>query len=320
MKKILASLLSAVLSAGCCSTDSTPKTHSFSIANPVLRQELLTRVEEDQAIAREYYPKQAAGQLDAALIARRESSLSNNTTRIKAIIKQYGWPGPDLVGKDGSDAAFLLVQHSDNSFRKKMLPAVRSAFKAHKLSGQNYALLLDINLVEEGKPQIYGTRVKAFDQWKNHKPIPEPIKDPANVDKRRAEVGLLPLSIYLDDMAEMRFPTQQTVSFSDKIKQIPGGDLMLSAIDFLVDLKKQNKLPGVGKDEHGTFPLSGFTKPESFPVRRTETFTKNDGDPSAYYYTVEKKAPDRNWQLKSAVRRDASGKIAGRYCVRGSGT
>ena len=83
---------------------------------------------------------------------------------------------------------------------------VRDAYRANKLSGQNYALLLDRVLVAEGKPQVYGTQAKAFEHWKGEEPVLEPIEDEANVDKRRAEVGLPPLSVYIKFLKEMYFP------------------------------------------------------------------------------------------------------------------
>lgn len=262
----------------CMSQQPAPVT----VSNPDLRAELLRRVVEDQAIAKEYYPKEAAGKLDPALIARRKKSLSDNAARIKQIVQQYGWPSPEMVGRDGGDAAFLLMQHSDNTFRSEMLPYVLSAYRAFKTSGQNYALLLDIVLLAEGKPQVYGTRVKPFNQWRDHNPIPEPIADEANVDKRRAEVGLLPLSLYLDDMKQMRYPGSDQKPFLDRIKQLPGGDLMLGAIDYLLQLKERNALPGVGKTDKGFFPFSGFTRVDRFPASRTESFPKDNSD-SIYY-------------------------------------
>jgi uncharacterized protein DUF6624 len=175
------------------------------IANPDLREELLARVKQDQAIRQEWISK-GVETPQAALIARMESIGADNTARMKEIIKRYGWPGPELVGEDGTDAAFLLVQHADHEFQKQVLPLVRAAYQAHKLSGQNYALLLDRVLIGEGKPQVYGTQAKPFDKWKGHEPALEPIEDEANVDKRRAEVGMSPLSEYLKMLKEFYFP------------------------------------------------------------------------------------------------------------------
>ena len=178
---------------------------STSVANPALRQELLERYKRDQAVRDEWIRK-GVQHTDAAVMARVEAVDSENTARMRHIIKQYGWPGPELVGKDGTEAAFILVQHADPAFQREVLPLVRDAYQANKLSGQDYALLLDRVLVREGKLQVYGTQAKSFDQWKGHEPVLEPIEDEANIDRRRAEVGLPALAEYLVMLKRMYYP------------------------------------------------------------------------------------------------------------------
>jgi hypothetical protein len=178
-------------------------THSF--AYPALREELLKRREVDQAIRNELIAK-GSQHRDKAILARMEKIDADNTARMKQIIQQFGWPGPDLVSDDGTEAAFILVQHAEYAFQKETLPLVRDAYRAGRLPGQFYALLLDRVLVREGKPQVYGTQAKGFDKWRGKEPVLEPIEDEANVDKRRAEVGLPPLSEYLVSLKRMYFP------------------------------------------------------------------------------------------------------------------
>ena len=181
---------------------------TVSVALPALRQELLNRLERDQAIRNEWIRK-GSDTHDAALQARMREIDSSNTSRMKEIVKQFGWPNPDLVGEDGQDAAFLIVQHAEYEFQKEMLPLVEAAYKAGTLAGQFYALLLDRVLVREGKPQVYGTQAKSADMWKNHEPVFEPIEDEANVDKRRAEVGLPSLAEYRSLLKQMYFPNDK---------------------------------------------------------------------------------------------------------------
>jgi hypothetical protein len=51
----------------------------------------------------------------------------------------------------------------------------------------------------EGKKQIYGTQFTSQDgQWQ-----PRPLEDAANVDVRRAEVGLPPLAEYARQLKEV---------------------------------------------------------------------------------------------------------------------
>ena len=48
----------------------------------------------------------------------------DNITRMRELLKQYGWPGPELIGNDGTLAAWLLVQHSDIDLQSlTMLPS-----------------------------------------------------------------------------------------------------------------------------------------------------------------------------------------------------
>jgi hypothetical protein len=172
-----------------------------SIGNPALRAELLERVDKDQAIRRELIDK-GVDRSNEDVVARGRAIDADNLERLKAIVAEYGWPGPALVGKDGTEAAFLLLQHADLPFQKQMLPLVEAAYRGQQLSGQNYALLTDRVLVREGRKQRYGTQF----QIKERDLIPDPIEDDAAVDERRASVGLPPLADYLKFMREMYFP------------------------------------------------------------------------------------------------------------------
>lgn len=179
-----------------------------SVASPGLRKELLERVGRDQAIRNELI-RSGVMHPDPKIEARMTEIDSANTTRMKEIVKQYGWPSPELVGVDGTEAAFLLVPHAEHEFQKQMLPLVESAYREKKLQGQDYALLLDRVLVAEGKPQVYGTQAKKFDQWKNEEPVFDPIEDEANVDKRRAEVGLFSMAEYRRLLKQIYFPKEK---------------------------------------------------------------------------------------------------------------
>jgi hypothetical protein len=129
---------------------------------------------------------------------------------MRAIVRKYKWPSPELVGRDGSEAALSLVQHADQAFQKEILPLVKKAYRSGGRSGPSYALLLDRVLVGEGKPQVYGTQAKRIEEWNGQEPTLQPIEDEANVDKRRAEVGLSPLSEYREFLQRMYFPQSKS--------------------------------------------------------------------------------------------------------------
>jgi uncharacterized protein DUF6624 len=169
-------------------------------ANPALRLELLARLAQDQAIRDELIPK-GLEHLTEDDKGRWLAIDADNTARMKVVLQQYGWPGPELVGRDGTEAAFVLVQHADYTLQKEALPLVRNAYLTGSLKGQDFALLQDRVLVKEGKPQIYGTQFKITGQ----ELIPDPIEDEQNVDRRRAEVGLPSLAEYLAFARRMYF-------------------------------------------------------------------------------------------------------------------
>lgn len=175
------------------------------VADPALRRELLRRAEQDQAIRNEFI-KKGVERPDQSVLNRMQAMDADNAARMRAIVRQHGWPAPSLVGRDGTEAALLLVQHADHSFQKEMLPLVEKAYKRGEVPGQTYALLLDRVLVGEGKPQVYGTQAKPFKDWEGQEPLLQPIEDEANVDKRRAEIGLPPLSEYRQMLRRMYFP------------------------------------------------------------------------------------------------------------------
>jgi hypothetical protein len=129
---------------------------------------------------------------------------SKNDSRIREIVRQYGWPGPDLVGPDGTSAASLIVQHAPYELQKQMFPLVEAGYRAGTVRGGDYALLLDRILVHEGKPQVYGSQAKPF--GRNGEVVLAPIEDEAHVDQRRAEVGLPPLAEYREMLKKFYFP------------------------------------------------------------------------------------------------------------------
>lgn len=156
--------------------------------NEALRQELLLMRNEYQVLSKAIPPKnhESFDAKSAALKAYNRKS----TLRIKEIINQYGWPGNSLVGEVGAHAAWLLVQHADMDpvFQEKCLDLLEKAYRNGEASGQNYAFLYDRVMVNKGEKQLFGTQI--YLNPKTNEYQFRPIEDEANLNKRRAEVGL----------------------------------------------------------------------------------------------------------------------------------
>ena len=162
--------------------------------NDKLRLELLAMQTRDQQIREKVIELKSSNKIDSTLFAQMNQIDSANTIRMKQIIHDSGWPGKSLVGQDGADAVFLIVQHSsDKLFQRSCLPLMENAFKVGEASGPDLALLTDRVRIYEGKPQLYGSQVRII----NGKIEIDSIVDKSNLDKRRALRGLPPMDEYL---------------------------------------------------------------------------------------------------------------------------
>jgi hypothetical protein len=99
-----------------------------------------------------------------------------------------------MVGYDGLEATWLLIQHADAdpAFQAEMLTEVRRSVKARDLDLQLYAMLTDRVLLAQGEKQRYGTQLEISNQGLT----PRSLEDPEHVDKRRRAMGLIPLADY----------------------------------------------------------------------------------------------------------------------------
>jgi len=174
---------------------------------PDLRLELFQRMKVDQDARKKMMSTDLPDKRKA--IDELRAVDTENTRRIREVVARHGWPGRTLVGVDGAHAVWLLVQHADHdrAFQKECLEKMRQAAPG-EVSGRDIAYLTDRVLVGEGKPQRYGTQL----QLQNGKLIPQTLETPGEVDRRRGELGMEPLSQYLEfaEKAQREFARKPT--------------------------------------------------------------------------------------------------------------
>lgn len=118
--------------------------------------------------------------------------------KAESILKQYGYPGKSLVGETRQDDIWLVIQHAPLEKMELYFPIIDEAAQKGEMRKSSWALLVDRIRMNKGKPQIYGSQVvrdETTGAWKFHE-----IEDEANVNKRRAEVGLGLLEQYAEMM------------------------------------------------------------------------------------------------------------------------
>jgi hypothetical protein len=152
--------------------------------NHDLATEFHRRAEQDQTARRHLLETGAAADL-----IRVDA---DNTAWLKQVIARHGWPGIALVGEQGADEAWLLAQHADRDpdFQREALGLLQKAVEAGDALPRHLAYLTDRVLVAAGEPQVYGTQyTNDPDGGDLH---PHPVTDAAQLDARRASIGLEP--------------------------------------------------------------------------------------------------------------------------------
>jgi len=111
---------------------------------------------------------------------------SINLVAVEKIISENGYPSKELVGDIGSRAVFNVLEHSSSQILEKYFPILVEAQKNGEISKASLAMIEDKILMYRGKPQIYGTQIRKFED-ENGKLINFlwPLDNPELVDAKR---------------------------------------------------------------------------------------------------------------------------------------
>jgi hypothetical protein len=156
-------------------------------SKPALADQLAAMEKADQGV------RQHIDFSDKAAMKKMTDVDKQNLAELRRIIDIYGWPSAELVGYEGAEHCWVLVQHASYELMKETLPAMKAAAGRGELAPGNVALTIDRVLVHEGKKQLYGSQ---FKQTASGEMEADPIEDPAHLDERRAQMGLGPFEEY----------------------------------------------------------------------------------------------------------------------------
>ena len=164
--------------------------------NDQLRTELLERMEKEQKLRTDWIDNPD----DVQVMMRTIEADAQNTMWLDEVIKQYGWLGISLVGEDGAQAEFLIVQHSPSpQFQKNCLVLMEAAVSQREANAINLAYLTDRVRLAEGKFQLYGTQGQPGPDGVI---VPSPLEDEEHVNERRKILGLEPIEEYFKAINE----------------------------------------------------------------------------------------------------------------------
>lgn len=184
-------LLLAALAPGAAAQGPAP------VQNEGLRREIMRMVAEDQAVRSGVGEggKEPAEAEVRAMMARAEA----DSERMLEIMEEHGFPSVRMVGKDATRSFVTMLLHSHSlELQRKALPHVERAARRGEIPPDDYAMLVDDKLANEGRPQLYGTNFTLV----NGKLALSKTQDTARLDARRRRLGLAPVAVYAKRLAE----------------------------------------------------------------------------------------------------------------------
>ena len=157
-----------------------------------LAAELSAMAEEDRRVRAELARD---GSLYDGYHPRMQAVHDGNAARLTEILDAQGWPTRSRVGDRASGDAWMIQQHAIGhpALMRRGLELLRRA-PAGEVPPIEIAMLDDRIRAFEGRGQLYGTQLD-WDDAGHLSPLP--IEDEANVDRRRASIGLPPLAEYV---------------------------------------------------------------------------------------------------------------------------
>jgi hypothetical protein len=144
----------------------------------------------------------ARGFTGTALVSMKDLSATDAqlTQELKQIVEQKGWPTIALVGIEASNAAMTVLTHSaDHAWQLQLLPTLEQLADAGKIDPSTLALVVDRELVSEGKLQRYGSQFRAVQGGM----AMYGVEDPDQLDQRRAQAMLAPMAVYRETLERM---------------------------------------------------------------------------------------------------------------------
>jgi hypothetical protein len=156
------------------------------VLNEALREELLAMRDADLHLRDRLI---ASGALFGAYNDEMASLHRKHSARLREMLAAHGWPGRSLVGEDGCNAAWLVLQHAilDPPLMKSAQPLLEQAIGRGDAPATLLAYLVDRIQALQGLPQVYGTQ-HDWDDSGNMSPLP--IEDAQGAEQRRAALGM----------------------------------------------------------------------------------------------------------------------------------
>jgi VWFA-related protein len=116
-----------------------------------------------------------------------------NAGKLCQLLQAHGWPTTALVDREGVFAAFQILKSGSYELQRDLLPVIVAVINKDPSQKAEFAGLYDRLRVSAGMKQLFGTQAVITGGFL----VLYPIEDPAKVDSRRAEFGMLGIDEYI---------------------------------------------------------------------------------------------------------------------------
>jgi hypothetical protein len=171
------------------------------VYNAALHDQLISMEDADHAARRDCTKAGTTAEQQGSCILQVANTVdASNTRRLEEIFAEFGFPGKSIAGEDGLRAFLIMRRHtSADTLRERSLRPITRAFKNKEISPMDYANFVDGLRLRQNERQLYGSGFEA----RNGKLVLKPTKNIKGLDKRRAKIGLPPLSEHTKMLKEI---------------------------------------------------------------------------------------------------------------------
>ena len=127
---------------------------------------------------------------------KMEETDSTNLASVSRILDTYRWPSG--LSDAANEAIFLVIDHSDLRTMNKYIGLFRDAVAKGYIQMNDLVTMEDRMLMNDGKPQKYGTQAYSLVEDSKTVIYIWPVEDPDKLDALRKSVGLMPIGEYLE--------------------------------------------------------------------------------------------------------------------------
>jgi hypothetical protein len=162
---------------------------------PAVAKQIDLMIEHDQSVAKRHIDlmnqnvKSDSPEMKS-LMDEWKSVADADKIQLKTLFNENGFLGYKEVGEQSSHNFLQMVQRmdADSTFQQEVLVEMKKHIAKINASPIEFAYLTDRVNLNQAKPQVYGTQLKINEKGTSYEP--KTVVDPANLNKRRAEIGL----------------------------------------------------------------------------------------------------------------------------------